>query len=98
VEVMKKYSAFVAPLDDIGEVCDLVSEWQAENPSVYIIDFEVPHGTDERTVTLIARGLMWEDGWTEQGTVSTVVEDLTDYDQTNDEMDKLSELINPPVC
>ena len=93
-----KYSAFVASRDDIGEVCDLVSEWQAENPSVYIIDFEVPHGTDERTVTLIARGLMWEDGWTEQGTVSTVVEDLTDYDQTNDEMDKLSESMNPPVC
>ena len=74
---MKKYSAFVASLDDIGEVCDLVSEWQAENPSVYIIDFEVPEGTDARTVILIGRGLMWEDGWTEQGTVSTIVEDLT---------------------
>ena len=94
-----RYSVFVAPIDDFdGSVADLISEWKAENPLVYIIDFEVPHGTDERTVTLIARGLMWEDGWTEQGTVSTVVEDLTDYDQTNDEMDKRSESMNPPVC
>ena len=73
-----KYSAFVAPIDDFdGSSDDLVSEWQAENPSVWIIDFEVPEGTDARTVILIGRGLMWEHQWTEQGTISTIVEDLT---------------------
>ena len=73
-----KYSAFVAPIDDFeGSADDLISEWQAENPSGWIIDFEVPEGTDARTVILIGRGLMWEDQWTEQGTISTIVEDLT---------------------
>ena len=96
---MKKYSAFEAPIDDFkGSAADLISEWKAENPLVYIIDFEVPDGTDERTVTLIARGLMWEDGWTESGTISTVVEDLTDDGWIDDEMDKVSESFNPPVC
>ena len=94
---MKRYSVFVAPLDDFdGSVEDLVSEWKAENPLVYIIDFEVPHGTDERTITLIARGLMWEDEWTQSGTISTVVEDLTDYSKASDV--HCSQTFNPPVC
>ena len=41
---------------------------------------------------------MWEDGWTESGTISTVVEDLTDDGWIDDEMDKVSESFNPPVC
>jgi len=74
----KKYTVFVALLDDFdGSADDLVSEWQAENPNVYIIDFELPEDADARTVVLVGRGLLWEAQWTEQGTVSTIVEDLS---------------------
>tara|TARA_Y100000592_G_scaffold98127_1_gene170417 strand:+ start:731 stop:1066 length:336 start_codon:yes stop_codon:yes gene_type:complete len=78
---MERYTAFIASTDDFrGTADELVSEWQDEHPAVYHIDFEVPKGTSSRLITLIARGLFWEDQWTSDGTISTVVKDLTPED------------------
>jgi hypothetical protein len=78
---MRRYTAFIAPTDDFhGSADDLVDAWQNEHPAVYHIDFEVPVDTSERFVTLIARGLFWEDQWSMDDTVSTVVEDITSED------------------
>ena len=75
---MKKFSCFVAVRDNFpGPAHELIEAWQNEHQAVYIIDFTVPPGADDRTVSLIAKGLMWEDGWTEDGTKHHVVEDLT---------------------
>mgnify|MGYP000011235486 FL=1 len=75
---MKKFSCFVADRDNFpGPAHELIRAWQNEHQAVHIIDFSVPKGTDDRTVSLIAKGLMWEDGWTEDGTKHHVVEDLT---------------------
>jgi hypothetical protein len=54
-----------------------VKAWQDEHQAVYIIDFDVPDGLEDRLVRLIAQGLLWNDGWTEDGTKSHIVEDLT---------------------
>ena len=59
----------------------LVDAWLNEHPHVYHIDFEVPDDTPDRNVVLIARGLFWEDAWTMDDTVSTVVSDLTPEDK-----------------
>jgi hypothetical protein len=78
---MKRYTAFIAAMDDFhGTAEDLVEAWQNDHPSVYHVDFEVPLGTSDRLVALIARGLFWEDQWSADDTVSTVVEDLTPED------------------
>ena len=78
---MKRYTAFIAPMDDFhGTAEDLVEAWQNDHPCVYHVDFEVPVGTSDRIVALVARGLFWEDQWTMDDTVSTVVEDLTPED------------------
>ena len=78
---MKRYTAFIALTDNFnGTAEELVDEWQKEHPHVYHIDFEVPDETSNRLITLIARGLFWEDQWTMDGTISTVVEDLTPED------------------
>jgi hypothetical protein len=75
---MKKYSCFVADKDNFpGQPNELVKAWQDEHQAVYIIDFDVPDGLEDRLVRLIAQGLMWNDGWTEAGTKSHIVEDLT---------------------
>ena len=78
---MKRYTAFIAPCDDFhGSAEDLVEAWSNDHPAVYHVDFDVPDGTSDRLVALIARGLFWEDQWTMDDTVSTVVEDLTPED------------------
>jgi len=78
---MKRYTAFIAPTDDFhGEKEDLVDAWLDEHPHVYHIDFEVPVGTPDRIVSLIAGGLFWEDCWSPASTIYTVVEDLTPED------------------
>lgn len=79
---MSRYTAFIASTDDFhGGADELVDAWQNEHPSVYHVDFEVPEGTPSRMVVLIARGLFWEDAWTMDDTVSTVVSDLTPEDK-----------------
>ena len=78
---MKRYTAFIAPCDDFhGTAEDLTDAWLNNHPAVYHVDFDVPDGTSDRLVALIARGLFWEDQWTMDDTVSTVVEDLTPDD------------------
>lgn len=78
---MRRYTAFIAPTDDFhGSADDLVDAWQNEHPAVYHIDFEVPIDTPDRMIALIARGLFWEDQWSMDDTVSTVVEDTTSED------------------
>ena len=78
---MKRYTAFIAPTDDYrGTKEGLVEAWQNEHPHVYHIDFQVPEGTPDRMVSLIAGGLFWEDCWSPASTVFTVVEDLTPED------------------
>ena len=75
---MKKYSCFVADKANFpGQPHELVKAWQDEHQAVYIIDFDVPDGLEDRLVRLIAQGLLWNDGWTEDGTKSHIVEDLT---------------------
>ena len=75
---MKKYSCFVADKANFpGQPHELVKAWQDEHQAVYIIDFDVPDGLEDRLVRLIAQGLLWNDGWTEAGTKSYIVEDLT---------------------
>jgi hypothetical protein len=75
---MKKYSCFVADKDNFpGMPHELLAAWQDDNMAVYIIDFDVPDGLEDRLVRLIAQGLLWDDGWTECGTKSYIVEDLT---------------------
>ena len=75
---MKKYSCFVADKDNFpGQPHELVAAWQDHHQAVYIIDFDVPDGLEDRLVRLIAQGLLWNDGWTEGGTKSYIVEDLT---------------------
>ena len=77
----KRYTAFIAQTDDYrGTKEGLVEAWQNEHPHVYHIDFEVPEGTPDRMVALIAGGLLWEDYWSPSGTIHTVVEDLTPED------------------
>ena len=76
-----RYTAFIATRDDFhGSPEDLAEAWQNDHPAVYHHDFDVPDGTPDRIVALIARGLFWEDQWTKDDTVSTVVEDLTPED------------------
>ena len=78
---MKRYTALIAPTDDYhGTGEELAEAWQNDHPAVYHIDFEVPDGTSNRLIVLIARGLFWEDQWTMGATVSTVIEDLTPED------------------
>ena len=78
---MKRYSAFIAQTDDFrGEREDLVEAWQNEHPHVYHVHFEVPDGTPERMVSLIAGGLLWEDLWSPATTIHTVVEDIMPED------------------
>ena len=78
---MKRYSAFIAQTDNYhGTKAGLVEAWQNEHPHVYHIDFQVPEGTPDRMVSLIAGGLFWEDCWSPASTVFTVVEDLTPED------------------
>jgi len=75
---MKKYSCFVAEADNFpGQPHELVAAWQDNHQAVYIVDFDVPAGLEDRLVRLIAQGLLWNDGWTEGGTKSYIVEDLT---------------------
>jgi len=75
---MKKYSCFVAEVDNFpGQPHELLAAWQNEHQAVYIVDFDVPDGLEDRLVRLIAQGLLWNDGWTEAGTKSYIVEDLT---------------------
>ena len=75
---MKKYSCFVADKDNFpGMPHELLAAWQDEHQAVYIIDFDVPDGLEDRLVRLIAQGLLWNDGWTEAGTKSHIVQDLT---------------------
>jgi len=78
---MKRYTLLVASIDDFkGTAEDLALSWQDEDPHVYSIDFDAPDNVSARTVTLIGRGLMWEDQWTSQGTVSTIIEDVDQED------------------
>ena len=78
---MKRYTAFIASKDDYrGTKEGLVEAWLEEHPHVYHIDFEVPEGTSNRIVTLIAAGLFWEDCWSPASTITTVVEDLSPED------------------
>ena len=78
---MKRYTAFIAPTDDYrGTKEGLVEAWQNEHPHVYHIHFQVPDGTTDRMVSLIAGGLFWEDCWSPANTVFTVTEDLTPED------------------
>ena len=78
---MKRYTAFIAPTDDFhGTAEDLVEAWQNDHPAVYHNDFEVPDGTSDRLVSLLARGLFWEDQWSMDDTVFNVVEDLSPED------------------
>ncbi len=75
---MKKYSCFVADKANFpGQPHELMTAWQDNHQAVYIIDFDVPDGLEDRLVRLIAQGLLWNDGWTEDGTKSYIVEDLT---------------------
>ena len=76
---LKKYSCFVAEADNFpGQPRELMAAWQDNHQAVYIIDFDVPDGLEDRLVRLIAQGLLWNDGWTEGGTKSYIVEDLTE--------------------
>ena len=103
---MKHYAAFIAPIDDYdGTAEDLPTEWQNANEAVHIYDFSVPEGFSNEMVVLIARGIFWEADWSREGTVSTVVEDITDvdeleddapgYEEVNDLLEAATEAMNP---
>lgn len=78
---MKRYSAFIAQTDNYhGTKEGLVEAWQNEHPHVYHIHFQVPDGTSDRMVSLIAAGLFWEDYWSPANTISTVTEDVMPED------------------
>ena len=78
---MKRYSAFIAQTDNYhGTKEGLVEAWQNEHPHVYHIHFQVPDGTTDRMVSLIAGGLFWEDCWSPANTISTVTEDVMPED------------------
>ncbi len=78
---MKRYSAFIAQTDNYhGTKEGLVEAWQNEHPHVYHIHFQVPDGTSDRMVSLIAGGLFWEDCWSPANTISTVTEDVMPED------------------
>ena len=78
---MKRYSAFIAQTDNYhGTKEGLVEAWQNEHPHVYHIHFQVPDGTTDRMVSLIAGGLFWEDCWSPTNTIFTVTEDVMPED------------------
>lgn len=78
---MKRYSAFIAQTDNYhGTKEGLVEAWQNEHPHVYHIHFQVPDGTTDRMVSLIAGGLFWEDCWSPANTIFTVTEDVMPED------------------
>jgi len=77
---IKRYSVLIGDVDNFHGGCDELPEaYLNRDPAVHCIDFQVPAGLPADLVTLIARGLMWDSDWTAQGTVSTVLEDLTEY-------------------
>ena len=98
-----KYTALIADADSGLSGCDVLkTEWLNGNPAVYNYDFEVPDGTSDELVVLIARGLFWQADWTMSGTCSTVVEDLTrgstvtvEWETDGEEVDLPSEVVLP---
>jgi hypothetical protein len=94
---MRHYAAFIASTDNYtGTAEDLPSQWQNDNEAVHIYDFEVPPSATNEVILLIARGIFWEAGWAQDGTVHTVVEDITDVNEKDEvNLDHLSEALNP---
>ena len=82
------YIALISSMDDFGlaqgedeDVVDVMlyayiekEDWVSAHP------FDVPAGTDEELVTLVARGLFWENDWSMDDSVSCVVRDNSDLD------------------
>jgi len=78
-----RFSTFVALTEEFhGSSEDLIDAWQEEHPAVYHVHFDVPEeaGKQPRIVELIAKGLLWEDCWPEEGVVWTVVPDIMPED------------------
>jgi hypothetical protein len=74
---MKRYTALIAQTEDfLGTTEDLAEAWTNDHPAVYHVDFDVPDGTSDRLISLIAHGLFWEDQWSDDDTVHTIVEDM----------------------
>ena len=104
---MRNFATLVADMDNFnGTADDLPSEYNAGNPQVHCYDFSVSPGTDASQIVLMGRGLLFENDWSMAGTVSTIVEDLTQqeghdvYDKATSHKPPVSsdrELANDPV-
>jgi len=94
---MKNYIALICTIEDFGWTNDensveeeLLEAHLEEKPWIYSYDIEVPEDTSEEHITLIARGIFWENDWSMNGTVSTVIaytdaeENTTDDDEDLD--------------
>jgi|LWDU01.1.fsa_nt_gi hypothetical protein len=68
---VKYYTAFIASMDDYNGSAD---DLPMASQGVTIYDFEVPKGTGDDTATLVARGIFFNNGWSMEDSISTVIE------------------------
>ncbi len=99
---MRNFATLVADMDNFnGSADDLPSEYNAGNPQVHCYDFSVSPGTEANQIVLMGRGLLFENDWSMAGTVSTIVEDLTQqegrdaYEEITSHMDSVTQGMNP---
>lgn len=84
---MMRFTVFVALTEEFhGSSEDLIDAWQEEHQAVYHVDFDIPEeaGSRPRLVELMAKGLLWEDHWSPDDVVWTVVSSPTQGGDSND--------------
>ena len=75
---MTEYIALICDMNDFGmptedTADELIMCYLEEEPWLKAFPFSVPEGTPEEIVTRVARGIFFENDWTMQDTVSTVI-------------------------
>ena len=90
------YIALISSMDDFGlaqgedeDVVDVMLYAYLEKEDwVNAHTFDVPSGTEEELVTLVARGIFFENDWSMDDSVSCVVRDNRELDDLKTEHDE----------
>jgi hypothetical protein len=96
---MKQFIGLIGSTDDFGlgleegmEVSDvMIDAFLEKEPWLVSYRFEVPDGLDELAIARIARGIFWENNWTQDDTVSVVMEDHGDIEEQQAERQEAHE-------
>jgi hypothetical protein len=68
---LKYYTAFIASMHDYNGSAD---DLPMAGLGVTIYDFEVPRGAGDDVAALVARGIFFNNGWSLEDSISTVIE------------------------